>query len=283
MRRLILFILCISFINSGYTSQLSADTLEGFTEPFRQIEIAFGETGIVETIHVSEGELVHPNQVLAELRREVLVASLAVAGKLKDCRGKLNSSIAELRQKNVYLAKLEKLQGHVSPDELAKAVLERDIAEAQLLAAKEELEVRQLECKRIEEEIERRRVRCPIEGVVTQIQKDVGEYASPTQPIVMTVVQLNPLIAVFSASPDIVGALKLGKNVKVEVGTLSRRIDATVHFVSPVLDAQSGTVLLKVRIPNPDGLLRSGDKTRLILNHSASETTKIESRKTKNL
>jgi RND family efflux transporter MFP subunit len=279
MRRLVVFILCVCLSNFSDIRPLAAETLEGYTEPFRQVDIAFGETGIVETIHVAEGDIVRPNQVLAELRREVLIASLAVAGKLKDCRGKLNSATAEVRQRNAYLAKLQKLQQHASPEELAKAVLDRDIADAQLLAAQEELEVRQLEYKRIEEEIERRRVRCPIEGVVVQIQKEVGEYASPTHPVVMTVVQLNPLIAVFSAAPEFTGTLKAGKNVKVQVGAATTGVDATVHFVSPVLDAQSGTVLLKIQIPNANGLLRSGDKCRLILEPPTSKTTKVEPRK----
>lgn len=280
MQRLVTSFLCISLTLFCHSRAVAADNLEGFTEPFRQIDVAFGEAGVIDTIHVSEGDVVKPNQVLAELRKEVLIASLAVAGKLKEARGKLNSAAAELRQKNAYLAKMEKLQGHVSPEELAKAVVDKDIAEAQLLAVKEEIEVRELEFQRIQEELDRRRVRSPIEGVVTQIQKDVGEYASPTHPVVMTVVQLNPLMAVFSAAPEVAGTLKAGKSVKVAVGADSANAEAVVHFVSPVLDAQSGTVLLKIQIPNANGKYRSGDKCRLILDVAKTEVTKAEPRKT---
>ncbi|MDB5335319.1 MAG: macrolide transporter subunit [Planctomycetaceae bacterium] len=279
MQRLVISFLCISLTLFCHVQTVLADNLEGFTEPFRQIDIAFAEAGVIDTIQVSEGEVVRPNQVLAELRKEVLIASLAVAGKLKDARGKLNSAAAELRQRNAYLVKVEKLQGHVSSEELAKAVLDKDVAEAQLLAVKEELEVRELEYQRIQEEIDRRRIRSPIGGVVTQIQKDVGEYASPTHPVVMTVVQLNPLMAVFSATPQAAGTLKAGKSVKVAVGADTANADAIVHFVSPVLDAQSGTVLLKIQIPNANGKFRSGDKCRLMLDTTRTEVTKAEPRK----
>lgn len=258
-------LICCAIACLAQAGTSRADAPEGFTEPFRQIDIATAEAGILKSVDVAEGDQVKADQVVAELQREVLLASLAVARKLKDAKGKLNSAMAELRQKTAYLEKLQKLLAHASQEELEKAGLEKEVAEAQLLAVREELEVRELEYQKIEEELERRRMRSPINGVVVRIDKEPGEFVSPAHPVVMTVVQLDPLLAVFSVPPDISNTLTPSQAVKVRIGASSTNTEAIVHFLSPVMDAQSGTVLLKVRIPNPAGRLRAGEKCRLVV------------------
>lgn len=270
---------CLVFagvVNAMMVTVALGEVPEGFTEPFRQIDIAAAEAGIIDTIQVSEGDQVRAKQIVAELKSEVLTASLNVAGKLKEARGKLNSATAELKQRTVYLAKLHKLHQHASQEELEKASLEREIAEAQLLAVREELEVRDFEYKRIEEEIERRRLRSPIDGVVIKIEKEEGEFVSSSQPTVMTVVQLDPLLAVFSVTPEISNALVSGQKVKVQIGNSKTNIDAVVHFLSPVMDAQSGTVLVKVSVPNPKGRFRSGEQCHLIVADAIPPRTRTD-------
>ena len=47
-------------------------------------------------------------------------------------------------------------------------------------------------------QLEQRRVLSPIDGVVTRVYKDEGEFVSPSDPVVVKVVQLDPLLIVFS-------------------------------------------------------------------------------------
>lgn len=258
-------IIVLLLTSVGLCATAWAGNPEGFTEPFRQLDLASADSGIVDTVHLNEGDQVVAKQVVAELKSEVLIASLSVADKLRSSQGKLNSAKAELKQRTVYVTKLLKLKEHVSQEELEKAMLEKEVAEAQLLTVQEDLEVRRLEYRRIEEEIERRKIRSPIDGVVIRIEKEEGEFVSASQPTVMTIVQLDPLLAVFSVMPEVSRGLKPGQNVKVQIGNNSVSNDAVVHFLSPVMDAQSGTVLLKVAIPNPAGRLPSGEKCRLLI------------------
>ena len=53
--------------------------VDGFTEPYRTIDIAAAETGIIAEINVEEGDTVRRGQVLAVLDRDVLLALLAIA------------------------------------------------------------------------------------------------------------------------------------------------------------------------------------------------------------
>src|SRR5262245_4715983 len=67
-------------------------SVEGLTEPFRAIEVAAPEPGIVTRVAVREGTLVKQGQVLASLDNEVHIATLAVAQKNMEAVGGLNSA-----------------------------------------------------------------------------------------------------------------------------------------------------------------------------------------------
>ena len=178
----------------------SAQELDGFAEPYREIELAAAEMGTIAKIKVQEGDLVKSGQLLASLNDEVLLASLKMAEEATAAKGKLKSATAELKlQKSRY----EKMLGlherrHASQTEVDRAATQLEIAEAQFQAVQEELKIKTMECRRIEAQLEQRRIKSPIDGVVTRVAKDQGEFVSPSDPVVATVVQLDPLLVVFS-------------------------------------------------------------------------------------
>ncbi|MCA9218580.1 MAG: HlyD family efflux transporter periplasmic adaptor subunit, partial [Planctomycetales bacterium] len=120
-----------------------------------------------------------------------------------------------------------------------------------------------IEHRRIKAQLERRRIKSPIDGIVTVVSKDIGEFVSPTDPIVATVVQLNPLLVVFSVPKNDARTLKKGQRVPVTFD--SKKVEGFVEFVSPTTDAQSGTTKVKVRVPNPKLTYQSGDACQLVM------------------
>ncbi len=248
-----------------------AQSVEGFTEPSHSIDVAAAEPGIVVRIEVREAQRVAEGQVLARLDADVLEATLLIARELRDAKGQLESALAEASLKAHRAAQLAELrrQDAVTADELFQAEAEKRVAEANVLVAREALRVKQLEHERVKAQLERRLVRSPIGGVVTEIHKDRGECVTAIDPVVMTVVQLDPLLAIFSVAPGQADALSVGAAVKVGISSphaaADHALDGTIETVSPVAHAQSGTVRVKVRLPNPEGRIRSGVKCRLIL------------------
>ena len=240
--------------------------VEGFLEPYRSIDIAAPEPGILKSLQVVEGTVVTAGSVVAELNSEVLETALRIAEESSEARGKLESAQAELRLAETMLIKLQELVGRslATPQEIERAQVERDVAAARLLAVEEELTIRRLEARRIEAEIDIRRLRSPIDGVVTVQHRDVGEYVSPADPLVATVVQLDPLTAVFAAPQIVVATLKFDAEVLVRVGDAEQPIAGVVEFVSPLVDPRSGTGQVKVRIPNPERQYRSGERCFLV-------------------
>ncbi len=246
----------------------ASETVEGFAEPNREITLAGAtESGTLTKIQVREGDTVKQGEVLATMDCGVLEASLEIARRRSQFRGRLDAALAELNVRKVRAQKLALLRrdGHASAAELERAEADLGIAQAQLALAQEELELAQLECQRISAQIEQRIFRSPIDGVVSQVKREVGESLQLSDPELLTVVQLDPLRVKFPTSVASASALHQDQVLQVQVPDLQRSLTATIEVISPVLDAKSGTVQVTCVIPNGGGELRSGMRCLLQL------------------
>jgi RND family efflux transporter MFP subunit len=241
--------------------------VEGFTSPYRVLQIGAPEPGIVEELLVREGDAVRKGDVLARLDTDVHLMLLAIAKKSMELEGKLMASRAELSLRERRLATIDRLhsEGHARREEYERAVADRDIAAGNVLSAEEQLLLKKLEHDKIVAQIERRNVRAPLDGFVTSLLKQVGEFAAPNDPELLVLVQLDPLLAEFAVAWSQAKQLKVGDEVTVLFDESNQRVRGKVEFVSPLTDAESGTVTVKVRLANPDGRLRSGDHCTLQL------------------
>jgi len=255
----------IAATTTNYTIQ--ASEIEGFTEPFRQIDVAAAEAGILDKILVKEGDEIQKGQLLGELNYEVLSASLKIADTSRKATGKASSAKAELRLKTERYEKLKQLleRQHATQEEVDRTAVEKEVSEAQLLVVEEERTIRNLEYDRIQQQIELRKLRSPINGSVTRQHKDTGEFVSPNDPVVVTVVQLDPLVAVFSVPGKVLDHIKPNQELSVVVGDKKTKVVGSVQYVSPVINAESGTAQVKVQLPNPNRELRSGSRCFLVL------------------
>ena len=240
-------------------------SVKGFTEPYHSIDIATSESGTISEINVQEGQQVRAHSILAKINEDVLQAALEVVQESVDSKGKLNSALAELRMQQMRLQRIEGLfsRQHAGQNELDRARSQLEIAQAQVEATQDELRVKLKEAKKIEAQLEQRRLRTPIDGVVTEVFKDSGEFVSINEPAVLRVVQLDPLKVVFSIPRDDASKLSAGQTLDVEVGTKKDIVAGLIEFVSPTADAQSGTCRVKVRIDNPELRWPSGVECRL--------------------
>ena len=247
--------------------------IEGFTEPYRDINMAAAEMGTLARIEVKDGDIVRAGQILATLDVGVLEASLEVARAGMNALGELQTSQTQLGLKKVELTKLTELFGrkHASQQELDRVNGEVRVATSRLQSVREDIDVRRLEFARIEAQIRQRQIRSTINGVVVDVRKDQGEYVSPSDPVVARVVQLDPLLVVFAVPLERRSEISNGRDVKLRVGLGEQSATGRVEFVSPVADASSGTFRVKVRIANGDNRWSSGEKTILVLDETTPE------------
>lgn len=257
-------------VEASHDSTSAEGAIDGFTEPYADISMAASEMGTLTELFVKEGDTVTSGQLLAKLDDAVLKASLAIAKAGMEAEGEVMTAQTQLDLKQVELKKLTELfrRNHASQQELDRVGGEVKIADARLQSVREERTVRRLEYARIQAQLKQREIRSTIDGIVVHVARDRGEFVSPSDPAVVRIVQLNPLLIVFSVPNQHRGELTTGQRIQVRIGTRQEPASALVEFVSPTADASSGTFLTKVRLPNENGQWHSGEKSVLILDKS---------------
>ena len=259
---------------------VSAEELEAFTEPYHRIAVPASEVGVISEITVREGDEVSRKQVLARLDDEVLQASLEVARAAKDALGSRQSAEAELLIRKKQLAIYHELRdrGNASQRELERAETEYQQASSRFQSVREELDVRRLEFERVKAQIKQRVIESPVDGYVVVIEKEAGEFVSPTDPIVMQIVHLMKLKAVFSVPLTVARTLKVGQTVELAIGYENLTAQGVIEFVSPVANAESGTVAVKISLPNDDNSIPSGVVCRWNMNTETPKTRSARKR-----
>jgi len=259
---------------TGWACAATGDEIQGFTEPYQDIDVAAADMGIVKNIAVKVGDRVKEDQILVRMDAAVLEVTLEIAQSIKQSRGRLESAAEELELQKKMVEKLKELRArqHASQQELDRAQAQVRIAVARLKTVQEELAVKELEHERARVQVERQRLRAPVNGIVTRIMKARGESVSLNDPVILKVVQLDPLLAIFLVPAGQARTLKNGKTVNVRIAEPEQTTRGEVEFVSPTTDPQSGLTRVRVRLPNAQERLPCGATCYLLLGGKSSST-----------
>lgn len=253
-------------------SAASAAEFEGFLEPNQVVDISAPFRDRIEALHVDDGAPVRTGQLLAELDSRVLKANLAAAREAAAFHGEIDAARALVTMRRNRLELLQELEksGNARPREMISARTDLAMARARLQSALEAQRLKKLDVRVIEAKIEEKKLRSPLDGVVERVYKQQFELVggADTEPL-LTLVQLDPLLGRFHLPPAAARELKTGQKVQVRIGDTSAT--GTIDFISPVIDARSGTVSVHVRIPDPEHGLASGSRCHLILTLPAGE------------
>jgi RND family efflux transporter MFP subunit len=117
------------------------------------------------------------------------------------------------------------------------------------------------------------KVIAPFDGIVTRKLADVGDLAAPGKPIIE---MEDPRALRFEADvPEaLIGYVKIGAKLPVQVGEGAAPIDGTVVEVAPVADAASRTFLVKLDLPAAEGM-RSGQFGRVWVQTGKSKSIRV--------
>ena len=126
------------------------------------------------------------------------------------------------------------------------------------MSARETRIVREIELRRAQAQLQRRKILAPVDGIVVAIHRRLGEFVSPVNPEIVTLIQTDRLLATFPIPSGSIGEFQPGKQFKISFAD-SRTVNATVYHVGVETDAESGTVPVKLLIDNSDGQFRSGE------------------------
>ena len=233
-------------------------------EPHRVVNASTAVEGLLASVEVEKGGLVREGQVIATLDSTVERATLEQARARARQKAALEGREVKVQRSRKKYQRAVELSGQkfVSPDEIEELRSAADLAELELKAERENLELATLEVKRVEAALEQRSIRSPVTGVVVERLLSAGEFAQ-AQPI-LTLAQIDPLNVEVVLPTALYGKVKEGVSAEVlpeePVGGVYA---ATVKMVERVIDAASGTFGVRLELPNPDFALPAGLECRV--------------------
>jgi RND family efflux transporter MFP subunit len=117
------------------------------------------------------------------------------------------------------------------------------------------------------------KVVAPFDGIVTRKLADVGDLAAPGKPIIE---MEDPRALRFEADvPEtLIGHVKIGDKLPVQVAEGAAPIEGTVVEVAPVADAASRTFLVKLDLPAAEGT-RSGQFGRVWVQTGETKSIRV--------
>ena len=204
----------------GQTTQVSAPKqtmiYEGFTEPKHDIMVAATEIGRLEMLSVKVGEQVKAGQIVGKLEDAIQASSVRIATLQTEMTGELNAAKAEVDLHRTRTQSLRRLaaDGMARPDELVRAETDLRIASSRYAASQEQLELRKLELERFELQLQRRKIRAPMDGVISHLFHQPGEYITPGDPAVVRLLVMDKLFAVFNIPVEDTAGVRVGSPVR---------------------------------------------------------------------
>lgn len=207
-----------------------------------------------DSVVVEEGLVVKKGQQLAVIDHDIYLAQLEAV------RADVEAQKVELADAKRERKRMVGLYEGGSATEQAKdkAVTAAKLAVARLALAGANLELAEINLRES-------RIVSPIDGIITARHIDEGNLINTGDRIV-TVAKLNTVKVVVAAAERYSSVICAGMPAKVRVDAFGERVFETeVYSVYPVLDEQTHTVQIEVRINNEELLLKPGMFARVTL------------------
>lgn len=236
------------------THSVNQRDLDGVLQPYFDIDVATTETGIVRKVFVKPGDHVVKDQPLVELDADSILAQIHVKETEAGAMGKIEQAKAELELQQSKYEKLTKMldEGKSSVMEVERAKSDLIIAQGRFHNEEDTIRILKSDVERFEKQLADRTLRAPMDGIVTEVQKQVGEYVAQNSPVVLRLIDTRLLRATFSVQESELATVKVGGIVRIQLSS-GLVTQGLVEFIPPVADAETGWFMISVKIDNDDG------------------------------
>ena len=258
-------------------------TIAGEFKPFQDVDVHAKVAGYIRVINVDVGDHVKEGQTLAVLEIPELAAQLAGADaavrhaqeeirraksdveRAQSAHAAAHSAYARLKQaadSRAGLVAQQEVDDSLAKDLGAEAQVAS--AEAELSAARQQVEVAQANQKQFNALSNYARIIAHFSGVITNRYADTGALiqagtSSSTQAMpVVRLAQTSKLRLVLPIPESLAAQIHLGDPVKVRVQALNRDIEGKVSRFADSLDRQTRTMETEIDFDNRDGRLIPG-------------------------
>jgi len=238
----------------------------GQTQSSHQVQIRARVNGFLDRRVYTEGSMVKPGDVMFQQDPRPFQAQLDAA------LGALAEQQARLKTANDNLAQVRPLaeQNALSQKDLDDATGQQQAAAAAVQTAKANVETARLN-------LSYTTITTPIAGLSSFARVQDGAYVSPENSLLTYVEQVDPVWVNFTLSENDIltfrsesqqGKLRMPPkdSYMVEVVLADGSVyphQGRITFANASYDVQTGSFLLRATLPNPEGVLRSGEFVRV--------------------
>ncbi len=220
----------------------------GLTEPILDSTLGTPVAGIITARKFKEGDFVHKGDVVVEFDHSL--EELEVAR-----RQVVIEPLKTDFEASKYL--FEQPKSSISKEQLDKKQADYKVALAEFELAKEQLR--------------KRFILAPFDGYLIEFYHQVGEACLIEQPI-LRLADTRRCYFVCNVDAKAGHGLRVNQKVDLEVesGPAAVLTQGNISFVSPVVDAASGLMKVKVIFENPDGKIRPGVAGKMTFEEAAN-------------
>lgn len=262
-------------VERGRVEATVANTRVGTVKACRRSRIAPAVGGQVAKLNVKEGDRVKEGEILLEIWNKDLIAALNLAGnEANAARARADEAcvLAEVAQREAERQVRLKKMNLVADEQVDRAVTEAKARAAVCQSARANIQSREARVAEAAAAKERTNLRAPFDGVVAEVNAELGEYITPSPPGIPTspAVDLIDDSCLYVTAPiDEVDApgIRVGMKAFVTLDAFPEsRFPAHVRRIAPyVLDREKQARTVEVEVE----LEKSKDVTGLLEGYSA--------------
>lgn len=218
---------------------VSRGSLRNWLMPVQDLPLSSRAAGVIEKFGAEEGQMVQAGDLLVQLSAEVERAEVAHAEAV------LESTDAELARAQRELERATTLRSESigSQKDFEDAQYEHVLAIARRKQALSNLEVARAR-------LSERAILAPIDGLLFKRSRAVGEAVERLE-TVLRLVDASSLEFTVYAGADLLGKFAVGQtaNIMIDAGPARGTLHlATISFIDPIMDPESGTFRIKMRV-----------------------------------
>ncbi len=259
----------------GRVESTVANTRAGSVSACRRAKLAPPLGGRIDKLEVREGQRVKKGQLLIELWNEDLVARERVSSEqLQTAKAKQREAcvLADIAVRAAERSRQLRDKGFVSEEAVDRALNEATAKQAGCAAAGAQVEEAEARLRASRADTARTVVLAPFDGIVAEVNGEVGEFLTPSPPGIPTLPAIDLIddsCLYVSAPIDEVDAAqpKVGMAARITLDAYrGREFPGKVRRIAPyvlALEKQARTVEVEVEFDDP------GDARHLLVGYSA--------------
>ncbi len=241
-------------------AELLADSTACLVKPKQVVQLGSSVFGVLAELRVGRADVVTKGQIIGKLDTSVEEAQLALNKFQAQSTSALRAAQTDLAfnqrelERQVGLAK--NMWSRIDAVDGARTKVAED--EIAIEKAKDEQNIAQLETARSLAQYNLRLIRSPLNGVVSDVKLEPGEFIYETTPIV-TLAQLDPLTVDLVLPNKLYGSVKIGEAVELHLlEPVDKVVNSTIDVIDPLIDPASDTFRVRLTLRNPGNKIPAG-------------------------